>query len=171
MFIVQVNDHNGVPDKLVYVGCDRSLAETAFIDACKASVKNWDRHRYRDDTCKALLDDGFCRWGDRVINFIDTDGFTSDDAIRDELTGQPAGAMTVAEIVQDGEVALTEGMTVDEIIELCGRNLDAACSWDIQGEILFKGSDGKWYTINTESIIGIANPEWVEETIAENKNG
>lgn len=168
MFIVQVNDNEGVLKKLVHVGFDRQVSETKFLATCSELLHGSE---YTEDEKSIILDNGYEMVGaEGVVLLIDTDGVTSDDELRDALTGQPAGDMTVAEIVQDGEVPLAEGMGVDEILVLCGNNLDAACSWDIQGQILFKGSDGEWYTITTESIIGIANPEFVKETLAENKD-
>ena len=165
MFLVQVNDNRGILNELVLVTTDRDKAQEHFLDTCSTKLSNWDEYTQSDKD--ALLDQGYEKFGNGVVMLIDTDGVTSDDAIRDELTKQPAGDMTVAEIVADGEVALKEGMSVDEILELCGNNLDSACSWEIQGNILFKGSDDKWYTITTESIIGEATTQFVQDTLVE----
>lgn len=168
MFIVLINDNEGILNELVHVGCDRKNAERHFLSTCDERISNFDE--YNHDDIEAVLGNGYEKFGGGVVMLIDTDGCTSDDAIRDELTKQPAVDMTVAEIIQDGEIALTKGMTVDEILEMCCDNLDSACSWEIQGQILFKGSDGKWYTITTESIIAEANPDFVKDVLAENKN-
>lgn len=165
MFLVQVNAINGVLKEITHVGCDRGKAETAYFNTCESNVSNWDEYMPHDrDT---VLTEGYCLYGGGCIMLIDTDGFTSNDAIRDELTKQPREDMTIVEIIEEGNLELKVGMNIDEILKLCGNNLDAACSWDIQGQIVFKGSDGKWYTITTESIIGEANSEFVENVLAE----
>lgn len=165
MFLVQVNDNDGVLKDLTHVGCDRDKAETAFFDTCEGNLSNWDEYTQglRDD----VLNDGYCKYGGGCILLIDTDGFTSDDAIRDELTKQPAGDVTIAEIIEEGNLELKVGMDIDGILKLCGNNLDSACSWDIQGQVVFKGSDGKWYTINTESIIGECTNEFITDVLSE----
>lgn len=168
MYIVQVNDGKGVLKELVWMGTEREIGAKQFLDTCSTAISNWDNYDSAD--LADVLDDGYAEFGGGAVMFIDTSGCITDDELRDQLTKQPGANVTVAEIVQDGEIALKEGMTVDQIIEACCGNLNAACSWDIQGQILFKGSDGKWYTITTESIIGEANPEFVEEILAEIKD-
>lgn len=170
MFIVLITDGDGILDELVHIGIDRKVAVDHFLDTCKTVITNWDD--YDEADVSELLDNGYELCGRGCILLIDTSNCKTDDEIRDELTKQPAGDMTVAEIVQDGELALKEGMTVDEILELCGNNLDACESHEIQGQILFKGSDGKWYTITTESIIGEATTQFVQDTLVEiDQNG
>ena len=165
MFIILSNDNKGILDELIHMGVDRAEAEQKFIGACAERLASWDS--YTPEDISNYLDDGYAIWDGGVVMFIDTSNCTTDDELRDALTGQPAGDMTVAHIVCDGEVALTKGMTVDEILELCGENLDHSNSWDIQGQVLFRGSDGRWYTITTESTIGIANLEWAQSVIAD----
>lgn len=165
MFLVQVNDRDGILKELVHVGVDHDVATLRFLEACDTSITNWGE--YSQDDVSDVLDDGYAKFGGGCVMFIDTDGVTSDEAIRDQLMKQPAGDVTITEVVQDGELTLTEGMTVDKIINACGANLNAACSWDIQGQILFKGSTGKWYTVTTESVVAEANQEWVKEVLAE----
>ena len=164
MFLVMVNDSDGILNELVLV-TDRDKAQKHFLDTCSTKLSNWDEYTPADKD--ALLDLGYEKFGGGIVMLINTDGFTSDDAIRDELTKQPAGEVKVAEVIEAGELDLKPGMTVDEIIEACGRNLDAACSWEIQGGgILFKGDDDRWYTITTESIIEEAPPDFVKDTLA-----
>ena len=169
MYLIMVIEDN-LPQDVILVTADLHMAQSQFLDTCSERLSNWDEYTAGDRD--GLLDDGYCEYAgkSKSVVMVDTDGPTSDDAIRDELTKQPAADMTVAEIIQDGEIALTKGMTVDEILEMCCDNLDSACSWEIQGQILFKGSDGKWYTITTESIIAEANPDFVKDVLAENKN-
>jgi len=164
MYLVMVNKDN-LPQDVILVTTDRDRATEQFLETCSELLSNWDA--YTQDDKDILLDQGYELFGNNEsIVLVDTDGPTSDADIRDQLTKQPSGDMTVAEIVESGEVALTEGMTVDQMLELCGRNLDAANSWDIQGQVLFKGSDGKWYTITTESIVAEANPEYWQPILA-----
>lgn len=168
MFIVQVNDKEGVLKELVHVGTDLEVATTKFLGACETNISNWDE--YDPDDKSAILDDGYETFGNGAIVLIDTSSCVSDDDIRDQLTHQPGENVTVAEIIQDGEIELAEGMTIGQIDEQCAGNLNRANSWDIQGQILFKGSDGRWYTITTESIVSEASPEFVRDTLAENEN-
>lgn len=168
MFITLVNDSDGILKELVHIGTDRATCEQKFIGACAEAISNWDGYSPAD--IAAVLDEGYAVFGGGSVMFIDASNCITDDELRDSLTGQPNGDMTVAEIVADGEVALKEGMTVDQILEECCGNLDSACSWEIQGQVLFKGSDGKWYTITTESIIGLATPEFVKDTLAEHED-
>ena len=165
MFIVLVNDEEGILNELVLVTVDLDKAKAIFLQTCSEKLHGAE---YSEDEKDAILSNGYEQVGaEGVVMLIDTSNCVSDEELRDQLTKQPSGDMTVATIVQEGELDLSVGMTVDEIIEACASNLDSACSWDIQGQILFMGSDGKWYTVTTESIIGEANPRWVEDTLAE----
>jgi len=168
MFIVQVNGNDGVLDELVSIHTDRHYSILSFVETCESRVSNW--HKYSPSDIDYILDEGHCKFGTGVVLLINTDGFVSDDEIRDELTKQPNEDMTVTRVVCEGEINLSRGMTVDQILESCGRNLDSANSWDIQGQILFKGSDGEWYTITTESTISIASPEFVNSILEESND-
>jgi hypothetical protein len=143
MFLVQTIRDN-VLSGIAHVGTDRAEAEQKFISTCASEISNWDEYDPAD--IAAVLDEGYAIFGGGAVMLVDTDGFTSDDNIRDALTRQPSGDVTIAEIVDEGYLELEIGMTVDQIIEKCASNLDSACSWDIQGQVLFKGSNGKWYT-------------------------
>jgi hypothetical protein len=54
----------------------------------------------------------------------------------------------------------------DEILGDCGRLLDKAYSHEILGTVLFQATDGKYYTITVEAVLGKANPEWVKEVMS-----
>jgi len=165
MFLIQVNNNDGVLKEITHVGCDRSKAETAFFATCEEQLSNWDE--YTSEDRNSVLHEGYAQYGCGCIMFIDTDGFTSDAAIRDELTHQPAADVTIVEILHEGELDIKEGMDMDEVLKLCGGNLDSACSWDIQGQVVFKGSDGKFYTITTESIIGECDINFITDVLSE----
>ena len=54
--------------------------------------------------------------------------------------------------------------TQKSILEDCGRLLDSAYSHEILGgDVLFEGTDGKYYVITVEAVIGVANPEYVKD--------
>jgi hypothetical protein len=55
------------------------------------------------------------------------------------------------------------------ILEDCGRHLDRACSYDILGDVLFEGTDGKHYVITVEALIQEANPDYVKQILIEDK--
>jgi len=167
MFLVLVNDNQGILKELVHVGTDRATCEQRFIGACAERIPSWCD--YSPANIATLLDEGYTWFDGGVIMFVDTCNCVTDGEIRDQLTGQPPENMTVVKVLEAGEIGLVEGMTVDQIIEKCGYNLDDACSWDIQGAVLFQGSDDKWYTVVTESIIAEANPELVADRLTGEK--
>jgi hypothetical protein len=74
----------------------------------------------------------------------------------------------VAEFIEKGELSGTEKDT-EEILETCACLLDKSCSHEIVGPVLFKGKDGKWYTVTVEAVIGEAGKGFVEDTLAEKK--
>ena len=166
MLLVLVNDNEGILKELVHIGTDRASCEQRFIEACALHISNWSDYTPAD--IATVLDNGYEQFGGGVVMLIDTSNCVTDGEIRDQLTGQPPIDMKVVKVVEAGELGLVEGMTVDQIIEQCGYNLDGACSWEIQGPILFQGSDGKWYTVVTESSIAEAHPDLVADTIEHN---
>ena len=168
MFIVQINGNDGILKELVSLRTDRNLAEADFLSTCKTEMSDWDA--YGKEDIDNFLDEGYAQTGAGVVMLIDTSNCVSDDQIRCTLTRQPGEHVTVAEVIEEGELSLKPGMTLDQVLEGCSGNLDSACSWEIQGQILFKGSDGKWYTITTESIIGEANPAFVETVLEDAKD-
>ncbi len=164
MFIVQVNDNDGILQDLIHVGIDRAKADAAFLSVCAERFTNWSEYGAID--VQSLLEDGYAKFGGGIIMLIDTSNCVTDDELRDQLRKQPSRDTKVAKIVQEGELDLWIGMTVDRLIAACEANLE-----DIREQVLFMGSDGKWYTITTESIIGEATPEFVRDTLEEVRNG
>jgi hypothetical protein len=77
--------------------------------------------------------------------------------------------MKIKRWIQDGHGALScSGVNTEaDLIEAAGAALDSACSWDIMGEVMFEGEDGKIYVGCVEFIISEANPEYAKEKIAE----
>ena len=65
----------------------------------------------------------------------------------------------------DGEPKNTEG-----IMEQAAGMLDTACSWDIAGEIVFQGEDGKYYVGCTEFHISEANPDYIKDVLEMEKD-
>jgi len=57
--------------------------------------------------------------------------------------------------------------TQADILSQCGRLLDAACSHEIVGTVLFKATDGRYYTVTVEATIGEANPNFVKNLLEE----
>jgi hypothetical protein len=165
MYLVMINKDN-LPQDVILVTTDLEKAQQHFLDTCQENLVpgNWDH--LTDEDKDALLEEGYKTIADNsAVVMIYTDGPTSDEAIRDELTKQPHGDMTVAKIYEDGEIDLEVGMGVDRILELCGDNLDHCNAFDIQGSILFEGSDGKNYTITTESTIAEAHPAYAKQVM------
>lgn len=76
--------------------------------------------------------------------------------------------MKIVKWIRDGHDGLSSRVEDDEdLLDAAGRALDKACSWDIMGEILFMADDGKYYVGEVEFVIVEANPEYVEEVLAE----
>jgi hypothetical protein len=72
--------------------------------------------------------------------------------------------LRVKKWLSTGEL-VAELKTQGSILEACGRLLDTSCSHEILGEVLFQATDGKYYVITTEAVIGKANPEYVKDCL------
>jgi hypothetical protein len=68
--------------------------------------------------------------------------------------------------IRTGELN-SRNRTQASILDNCGRLLDDACSHEILGEVVFLGTDGKYYVICVEAVIGVANPEYVKDLLSE----
>lgn len=68
--------------------------------------------------------------------------------------------------IRSGELC-NSNITQADILGQCGRALDHNGATDILGEVLFLATDGKYYTITVEAVLGKANPAWVKEVLAE----
>ena len=71
----------------------------------------------------------------------------------------------VEEVLKRGELEIEPGHTLEEIVEMSCPYLDNANTWDIVGEVLFKGTDGQYYTGTVEFTMGIANSSYVEDVL------
>lgn len=167
MFMVQVNDKYGVLKEITHFGTDRAVAEQHFLSACEQSISNWNE--YSPGDVETICDEGYAEFGGGAVNFIDTDGYTSDDAIGAMVGKYPAKEVQkITRWVQDGEIGSVG--TIDEVLEEAGRCLDAACSWDICGQVLFQAEDGKFYVGTVELVIAEANLDFLEDALAEEGN-
>lgn len=87
------------------------------------------------------------------------------------LTTAQSAELTVEEWFQAGELASDlerVGVTTSEILEGMGALLDRANTCEIPGDVLFRASDGKLYTVHVEAeIVEVApDDDWALETIA-----
>jgi hypothetical protein len=73
----------------------------------------------------------------------------------------------VQEVVRGGELEIEPGMTFEEIVELSCPLLDDANTWEICGEVLFLGDDGRYYVGTVEFSIGPGNASYVEDALKE----
>ena len=74
--------------------------------------------------------------------------------------------IVVEKVYEEGELALEKGMKVGQIISQLGELLDDSNASDISGGgILFKATNGKFYTITVEALISEANPDFVKEAL------
>ena len=78
--------------------------------------------------------------------------------------------LRVKKWIATGELQVTGRETQDEILEHCGRLLDASCTSEILGEVLFQATNGMYYTVTVEAIIGRASKSFTEDTIEAHKD-
>ena len=76
-----------------------------------------------------------------------------------------AKKIRVKEWIRRGE--LGEHMTQAAIIENCGDLLDDAEASEIIGEVLFKATNGKYYTVTVEAVLGEASKSFVQDILDE----
>jgi hypothetical protein len=75
--------------------------------------------------------------------------------------------LTVKEWITSGELN-PKHKKLASIIEDCAGLMDASCAADILGGgILFKATDGKYYTITVEAIVSEASDWFVKDTLKE----
>ena len=78
--------------------------------------------------------------------------------------------MKIVKWIRDGNDGLSSRVEDDDdLLDAAGRALDKACSWDIMGEVLFLADDGKYYCGCVEFMITEANPEYVDDCLAEDE--
>lgn len=163
MFLVMTT-RDSVLDELIAIEVDRKKAEAKFLEVCSYAVSNWNECYTAGDK-ETILERGYqCGTENRVVMYIDTSNCITDQKLR-QILSPDSLPVTVAKVIQTGELPLKPGMTMDEVLEDCCGNLDHACAHDIQGCVLFEGSDGKMYTVTTESHICEARPDWAQEMI------
>lgn len=69
-------------------------------------------------------------------------------------------------IYEGNEELSASGITdTDGLLQAAANALDNACSWDIVGPILFKGTDGEYYVGTVEFVISKANADYVADSI------
>jgi len=74
--------------------------------------------------------------------------------------------MKITKWIRTGE--LNDSITTkEELLESCGDLLDASCSSEILGEVVFEADDGKTYVVTVEAVISEANPEYLEDLTAD----
>ena len=75
--------------------------------------------------------------------------------------------IVVKEWIESGELN-PKNKRMKAIIEDCAGLMDGSCACDILGGgILFKATNGKYYTITVEAIVGEASTAFVKDTLAE----
>ncbi len=166
MFIVLKTHEDGVLDKILYIGVDRTKADMAFLLACRPdpdSVTDYPAW------CDTLLDEGYLATpGDGAINLIDTDGHTSDDEIASMIRKDlPKGVDKITEWIRNGEIGEVE--TIEDVNQIAGRLLNKSCSHDILGETIFLAENGKTYVVTVEAVAGEIDPGYLKDVLAENQ--
>lgn len=70
--------------------------------------------------------------------------------------------MKIIKWIRSGELD-SSITTKEELLESCGDLLDASCSSEILGEVVFEADDGKTYVVTVEAVISEANPEYLQD--------
>lgn len=73
--------------------------------------------------------------------------------------------LTVKEVIRSGELEIEPGHTMAEITEMASECLNATSSWDICGEVMFLGSDDRYYVATVEFVIAPGNPAYVKDVL------
>ena len=74
--------------------------------------------------------------------------------------------LVVKEMIASGELE-ENSKDSEDIINQCGTLLDRSCSHDIVGKVLFKATNGRYYTVHVEAIIKPADKELVSQVLEE----
>ena len=75
-------------------------------------------------------------------------------------------AIKLTEWIRTGELS-GEPKTQDAIIDQCCNLLDGAEAAEIIGEVLFKATNGKYYTVTVEAVLGEASKSFVQDILDE----
>jgi hypothetical protein len=77
--------------------------------------------------------------------------------------------LRVRDWIEAGELSVS-AKTEKAIIEECANALDRVEATEILGGgILFRATNGRYYTITVEAVIGEASKEFVRDTLAEKR--
>ena len=83
------------------------------------------------------------------------------------ISEQEAANAEVAEWIEPGEIP-KDAVNVPRILAEAANLLDGSEAHEILGGgILFKGKDGKFYTVTVEAVVGRASKGFVKDTLAE----
>lgn len=113
---------------------------------------------------------------DRVLEFVDEDSqrkaefaaFLAEEAKEKEekrMTDPNKKPNGIKRMIREGE--LSDPCSIPELLEQCGRLLDKAYSHEILGEVMFEDNDGDIFVVTVEASIGVGNPKYVKEVLAE----
>jgi hypothetical protein len=72
--------------------------------------------------------------------------------------------LVVKKVISTGELDIKPGTTSDDLIEQAGDALDGCESHEILGTVLFQATDGRYYTMTVEAVIGVASKSFVKQT-------
>lgn len=81
------------------------------------------------------------------------------DLILEKLN--PYVEVKIAKVLMCGE--LFAPVDSQDVIDQVGRLMDKACTWDIVGDTLFRGADGKYYAVEIQGVFLEASEDYVED--------
>ena len=59
----------------------------------------------------------------------------------------------IRRVIVDGELRLSNEPDKQELLDACGRALDKHYAQDAIGDVIFEGTDGKFYAVFVEAVI------------------
>lgn len=83
MFLVQVNDDEGILTELVHVGTNLAAADASFISTCAKRITNW--REYTCDDIQSMQENGYEKFDGGVIMLIDTSNCVTDSELQDQM--------------------------------------------------------------------------------------
>ena len=75
--------------------------------------------------------------------------------------------LTIKHFLRWGEFEPKAIQTVQDLYDQAGGLLDRVGSWDICGECVFEGEDGKFYVGSVEFHVDAADPDYLQDVLQE----
>jgi len=88
-----------------------------------------------------------------------------------ERAEKSAGPLVVAKVISEGELEIKPGTKQADIIQQAGNALDRCESGEIMGDVCFKATNGKFYSVFVEALIEEVDKSLKDEIAEMNGDG